>query len=171
MIDLAGLLRQIEQEIYEIERHIHNHERWFGLAAAPTGTHWGDLATLTPYQAISGAGVFGADANDEALVLGVDDTPAIAGNTMYDFHRLMITSASNATDWILRIIHGTGTMADAEAAGNYSDVMIQEARKGAPVELLCERTICGVDKLWIRAMNAMNNATIDFFAGIHEYER
>ena len=169
--DIIADLVTIEQETYETEHHLHNWERWFGLAAAPSGTNWGDLAGLTPYRVISGNGAFGTDPNDEALVLGTDDTPAIAGNTKFDPHRLVITAASNANDWVLRIICGSGTMADAESAGQYSDVMLQEARKGSPVGIIMKRCDSGVDKIWIRAKNGTNNATLDFFIGIHEYER
>jgi len=161
----------IEQETYETEHHLHNRERWFGKLGVQTGTDWGEEASLAPYRAISGNGVFGADPNDEALVLGTDDTPAIAGMTRFDAHRLLITAASNATDWVLRVIYGTGTMADAESAGQYSDVMVQEARKGAPIEIIMTRGTCGSTKVWVRAKNATNNATIDFFIGIHEYVR
>ena len=171
MIDYPGLLRRTEQEAYETEHHLHNRERWFGKLGAQTATDWGDEASLTPYRAISGNGVFGADANDEALVLGTDDTPAIAGMVSYDAHRLMISAASTATDWILRIIYGTGTMADAETAGEYTDVMLTEAKKGVPVDVMMPRTTCASCKVWVRAKNATNDATIDFFIGIHEYER
>ena len=170
MIDEIGLLRQIEQECYQTERHLHNRERWFSIAAPQTATDWGEQASLAPYRAISGNGVFGVDANDEAQVLGADDTPAIAGMFTFDCHRLLITAASTATDWVLRLIYGSGTMADAETDGQYTDVMGQEAKKGFPIEVIMPRCNCGTHKLWVRAENATDNATIDFFVGIHEYE-
>ena len=163
------------QEILEVEKHIHNCERWFGLAAAPSGTNFGDQATLLPYVAISGAGVFGADGNDEAKCIGTDDTPAQTGMTRYDFHRILVVDVENAAPWVLSVIHGSGTMADAESAGQYTDVMIQFAAGpldvGAPVNILMPRLVCGVDKVWIRAKTATNNDEIDLFVGIHEYVR
>jgi len=161
----------IEQEVYEAEKHMHNRERWFGKLGVQTATDWGDEASIAPYQAISGLGIFGADGNDEALVLGTDDTPAISGMTKFDAHRILITASNTATDWVLRLIYGTGTMADAETAGQYTDMMIQEARKGSPVEVLMPRAGCGSSKLWLRAKNASDDATVDFFVGIHEYIR
>ncbi|MCK5235922.1 MAG: hypothetical protein KAR06_02965 [Deltaproteobacteria bacterium] len=164
----------ILSEAEEIEHHLHNRERWFGLAAVPSGTHFGDEAILTPYVAISGAGVFGADANDEANVMGTDDTPAIGGMTKYDLHRILVCDVDNAAPWVLRVIYGTGTMADAEGAGQYTDVMLLFAAGpndvGAPVNIIMPRLDCGVDKVWIRAKNANNNDTICFFVGLHEYE-
>lgn len=159
----------IEEEVIEVEGHFHNRERWFGIATIPTATDWGEQASLSPYRVISGAGDFGSDANDEALVLGTDDTPAISGMTRFDAHRLEVTASSNAGDWVLRLIYGSGTMANAEAAGQYSDVMVQEARKGSPVEVIMPRGTCGVTQLWVKGKNANNNATLDFFVGVHEY--
>ena len=167
---LLGVADSLAYRVQEIENHLHGQERWFGKKAVPTATDWGDLASLAPYRAISGNGDFGSDPNDEALVIGLDDTPVTAGMVSFDFHRIMVTAASNATDWVLRIIHGEGTMADAEAAGHYSDVMIQEAKKGTPVNVMMHRTECAMCKIWVKAKNATNNATIDFFVGLHEYE-
>ncbi len=171
MIDKEGLLRQIEQGVFVIEHHLHNRERWFGISADQSGNDWGLLAGLDPYQAISGDGDFGSDADDEALVLGTDDTTAIAGITKFDPHHIMVEAASNATEFVIRVIYGTGTMADAETAGQYSDVMISEAKKGSPIGVIMPRCDAGVHKMWIRVKNATNNATIDFHYGIHEYER
>ena len=158
----------IDAEVTEIEKHFHNRERWFGKLAVQTATDWGEQAGLTPYRAISGLGVFGADANDAAQVLGLDDTPAIAGMTRWDAHRIKVHAASNANQFVLRLVYGAGTMADAEAAGQYSDTMISEARKGGPVPVLMPRARL-TDKMWLRAKNATDNAWIDFFIGIHEY--
>ena len=167
----GGAVKKTLLEVIDIEKHLHNRERWFGIAAPQTATDWGELASLAPYRAISGLGVFGADANDEALVLGPDNTPAIAGMTRFDAHRVLITAASNATDWVLRLIYGDVplTMVQCEALGQYSDFMVQEARKGSPVDVLMPRCHCTDGRLWIRAKNATNNATVDFFIGIHEY--
>lgn len=164
-------LEKIGDEVYETEHHLHNRERWFGKKGTPTGTDWGDQASLTPYRVISGNDDFGQDAGDEAELLGVDDTPAITGMTLFDAHRVMIEASSNANSWVLRLVYGTGTMADAETAGQYTDFMVTEARKGAPVEVISERGTAGATKCWLRGKNATNNATLDFFIGIHEYER
>ena len=173
-LDTATLIvdvAEVEQLAYESEKHVHNRERWFGKKGSQTATDWADLASLTPFRAKSGNGIFGADADDEALVLGTDDTPAITDMVKYDAHRILVTATSNANDWVLRLIYGSGTMADAETAGQYSDVMIQEARKDSPVEVIMPRGTCGTTKLWIRAKNGTDNATVDFFIGTHEYVR
>jgi len=130
---------------------------------------------LTPFTAISGNNTYGVDADDEALVLGTSDTPLIAGMTRFDLHRIFIVDVSSDTPWKLRIIHGSGTMADAIAAGDYteavvmSDITNPQQSSGVPVELIMPRGVCGSDKVWIQAWNGTNNATIDFLIGLHEY--
>lgn len=154
------------------DEHFHNRERWFGKLGVQTATDWGEQASLTPFQAISGNGVFGADADDEAKVLGTDDTPAITDKQFFDLHRLLVITVSAATAYILRIVYGTGTMAAAEAAGQYSDVpYIRESGvgRGRPIDTMLPKLAAGT-KLWIRAKNATDNATIDFIAGLHEYD-
>lgn len=152
-----------------VEVHLHSPERWMGVSANQSGDDWGLQEGLAPFRAISGNGAYGSDLDDEAKVMGVDDTPYIALSTKFDVHRISVTAASVATDYVLRVVWGTGTMADAVAAGQYSNFMIQEAKKGVPVSLQMPRLDSGVDKVWVQAKNATNDATIDFFVGVHEY--
>jgi len=156
-----------------IEEHLHGPSRLFGVAAVPTATHWADEASLNPFEVISGADDFGPDADDEAQVLGTEDTPAITGNIQYDAGRVQIVATSSTTPWVLRLIWGTGTMGDAETAGQYSDVpFMKESPAGwsSLVEVRMPRSKCGIDKLWARGKNASNNATLDFLISQHEYD-
>jgi hypothetical protein len=42
---------EILEEVVEIETHLHSRERWFGLAALPSGeTHVADLDTIAPFE-------------------------------------------------------------------------------------------------------------------------
>lgn len=170
---LSGVSNSLAYRVEELEKHFHNVERWYGKLAVQTATDWADN-TLTPFVAISGNNDYGTDANDEAKVIGTADTPGIAGNTRFDLHRLFISAASVAELWKLQIIYGTGTMADAIAAGQYSTVMVRtvvpSANQDVPVEVMMPRGVCGSTQIWIRAWSATNNATISFFVGLHEYE-
>jgi len=128
---------------------------------------------LTPFVAISGAGDFGADLNDEAKVLGPDDTPVRVGSTTFDMRRLSIVDVSNATLFFLRLVYGAAgqTMAASEAAGQFTEVAVQQqtaAGQNRPQEIMLERRPVG-SQLWVRAKNATNNATVSFVVGIHEY--
>jgi len=156
------------QDAIILEDHFHNVERWVGKSADQSGNNWGTQSSLTHFTAISGDGDFGSDADDEAKIVGSDDTPLVAGNTHFDAHRIMCVSASNANPFLLRLIYGTGTMQQAITAGQYSEIMVTEARKGSPIEVRMPRVASGT-KMWAQAKNATDNATIDFFMGIHEY--
>ena len=167
-------IADVSAEVTEIEHHIHNRERWFGKTGSQTATDWGTLASLTAYTAISGSGTWGADENDEAQLLGTADTPAITGMAKFDLHRLFMVAFSAATVYYIRIVWGTGTMADAITAGQYSDVPVATnvtpANKatGSPIDIIMPRIAAGT-KVWAQCMNATDNATVTFLIGLHEY--
>jgi hypothetical protein len=148
----------------------HNVERWFGIKAVQTATDWAD-AVLSPFRAISGAGVYGADANDEALVIGSDDTPVQAGMRCFALRRLLVLATSVATVYKVRISWGTGTLAAAVAAGQYTEVMIislSAAGRHVPLDILMPAQPSGTS-IWIQVANATDNATFDFVVGLKEY--
>ena len=162
------------KEIIEVEKHIHSPETWRGLKAVPTATLWAD-DVLTPFVAISGNNTYGADANDEAEVIGTANTPVRSGMTKFDLHRLLVTDVDHDTPYKLRIICGTGTMADAITALQYTEVVVQfdatnpQLSAGIPVEVQMPRCNAGADKVWIQAWNATDDSQIDFLVGFHEY--
>jgi len=162
--------------VAEIERHFHSNERWLGKLPVQTPTQWGKrLPCFTPYRAISGASTWGADANDEAQVLGTADTPVIAGNTRYDIHRIFVSDASDSGVYNIRLVYGTGTMADAIIAEQFSTMMMRmDAATGqiahGPVTAQMRCGTGGATKVWVQVASASNNAWIDFFVGLHEYE-
>ena len=164
----------IDAELEIVEVHLHSREHWCGKSGDQSGNNWG-ADTLTPYRAISGNGVYGADASDEAKVMGSADTPVVAGKASFDLHRITVIAISSDTVYELRIVWGTGTMATAITAGQMSEVMIitstDKANKfgGAPFDLQLPRLTIGT-KIWIQARNATDNATVDFFVGLHEYD-
>ena len=172
---LLGTEDSLAYKVHEIEKHLHNTERWIGQSADQSGNNWA-ADTLTAFQAISGNGVYGADADDEAKVIGSDDTALIAGagNTKFDFHEILIVDASVNTAFKLRIVYGTGAMADAITAGQYSEKMViadsvnPQLSSGIPFAVTFPRQAAGT-KIWIQCKNATDNATIDFFTGGHGY--
>ena len=170
----GSLDHEILKEAKEIEHHFHSNARWLGISGDQSGDDWA-IDDINSYQAISGDDAYGADADDEAKVLGTDDTPIQSGMTKYDFHELLIEDVSVNTVYKLRIVYGTGTMADAITAGQYSQVMVlsdptnPQLAAGIPVEVNMPRLNSGIDKVWVQAWNATNNATVNFFVGVHEY--
>jgi hypothetical protein len=171
---LLGTHDSLAYRVEEIERHFHNRERWFGKSADQSGTNWG-TDTLTPFRAISGSGVYGEDANDEAKVVGSTDTPIFLNSKYMDMHRILVVGVSVDTHYKLRIIYGTGTMSEAISALQYTEVMVKfdatnpQQSAGIPIDIRVPRVSSGT-KYWVQAKNATDNATIDFFAGGHEYE-
>lgn len=170
---LTGTPNSLAYRVAEIERHLHVRERWFGKLAVQTATDWAD-DTLNPYIAISGNDAYGSDPNDEALVLGTDDTPVIVGSVYFDLHRIFITAVTSDSVWKLRIIYGTDTMAAAIAAGQYSEVMVKfdsvnpQQSAGIPIDVQMPRCLADT-QIWVQAWNATDNAQISFFVGLHEY--
>lgn len=165
-----------DEEVFHTEEHLHTKEVWFGKSADQSGNNWGTVAGLTSFQAISGNGDFGSDADDEAKILGSDDTPVVAGKTLFDLHRILVVTQNQSSPYILRVVWGTGTMADAITAGQYSliavvaDSTLEHIAGGAPFSVLMPQVAAG-SKVWVQAKNATDNATIDFLVGLHEYDR
>ena len=165
-------LQSALDEIHILEEHFHNREYMFGKLAPQTATNWGDRASLAAYRAISGNNDFGTDLNDEALILGTADTPVRLTSTQFDMRRIQVLDVSVATVFILRIIHGTGTMADAETDGQYTETSSLQVTapngQAKPIDAYQEKIPVG-EKVWIRAKNATDNAWIDLLVGLHEY--
>ncbi|MFA6576254.1 MAG: hypothetical protein WCS84_12595 [Nocardioides sp.] len=171
---LTGTANSLSYRVHELERHFHGRERWYGKLAVQTATDWADN-NLTPFVCISGANDYGTDANDEALVIGTADTPTIAGMAQYDLHRLFIVDSSVDELWKIQLIYGAGTMAAAIAAGQYSTIMffsdvVANQNPHGPVEVMMPRAAVGSVQVWARCWSGTDNATLEFFAGWHEYE-
>jgi len=181
-LGLLGTSNSLAYRVHEIEKHFHNYERWYGKTADQSGVNpwaksWSDTGIPTPYQAISGTNTFGADANDEALVWGLNDTLIVGGVTMskLDMHRIFVTASSITTILGFRIIWGSGTMADAIAAGQFGGIpIIADAAQGGSVAVITDvmmpRITIGTHKIWVQVKSATNNATVDFYVGLHGYQ-
>lgn len=170
---LTGAEDSLSYKTHEIEKHFHNRERWLGISGDQSGNNWA-IDTLSEFQAISGNNAYGTDANDEAKVLGSDDTPVIGGMVKFDFRQIFIAGVSEDSKYKLQIIYGTGTMADAITAGQYTEEMVSSDKTnpqqsaGMAVDMRIPRQDAGT-KIWVRAWNTVDNATINFMVGIHEY--
>jgi hypothetical protein len=173
---LAGTANSLAYRVHEIEKHFHNHERWFGISADQSGNDWAlSVSTAgmpTAFTAISGNDTYGADANDEAKVWGTDD--AMGSDTKLDLHEIFVTAASETSIYYLRIIYGSGTMADAITAGQYTELpIVADAATGGSIDtiitVMMPRITIGTHKIWIQAKNTTDNATISFLVGAHSY--
>ena len=167
-------IQSVFDEAWETEHHLHNYGRWFGKSANQAGNNWGTETSLTVFQASSNAGDFGT----AIKVLGTDDTPNQPSMLQFDLHRLLISEMSSDVPYILRIIHdvdGDGVANTAEGKGYYTDVMIIPSNTpvnragGTPVDIIDKRDVSGM-RVWAK-VKAAGSVDIDFFVGIHEYER
>jgi len=175
-IKMYDIPTEIIKEIEYIDHHLHGNSRVYGKSADQSGNDWALEFGLTAFRAISGNGNFGSDANDEAKVFGTDDTPFIAGQTLYDPGAITVTGVSSDFVYHLRFVYGTGTMADAIAAGQYSGLTVKfdsanpQQSAGIPLPLKIRKLPVGT-KLWCQAKHSVDNAYIDFYMNeCHGYE-
>ena len=180
---LVALLRKTLAEAHEIERHLHNYERWFGPAAVASGEdHVADpigevggtpAGVITSFQFTSGANkswgtavqIFGA--TDAAVVL-----PS-GRQAVFDLHRMRPTASQfSGRDWYLRIIAGASAAAGV-TADTYSilPLFVDTTRKvQTPVDMITEREDAGT-KMWVQALQTTNNSqeTLDLQFAAHGY--
>jgi len=180
-LGLSGTVNSLSYRVHEIEKHFHNSERWYGKSSDQSGVNPWALSVSTSgmpgsYRAISGTNTYGADANDEALVWGLNDVLSVGGvvQTKLDFHQIFVTASSVTTIWYVRIIYGSGTMADAITAGQFTDFpVIADAAQNGSIDIIIPvmmpRITIGTHQIWVQAKNATNNATLDFLVGVHGY--
>jgi len=162
----------IGHAVAEIERHLHSNERWFELAGTPDGE---DHVAVEIGDA-DGAGVFTVTSGDDTWgdwlqILGADDTPADAGNTKFDLHRLEFAAASQNSSYFFQVAFGADG-ATALTAGDYTDCVFTPASNlidSGPVVIQTERQDAGT-KVWARCMCPGQDAkTLTFYVGLHEY--
>ena len=168
----GSLDHEILKEAKEIESHLHNNEKWFGIAVDSDGglsvAARMDGAVL-PFRLTAGASAFG----DWVQILGSDNTPVISGMTKIDLHRAMIVSTDSTVQFIVQIIQGES--ADfaakllAEDFTEFPYVSGSNNNDSGIADILDERLDVGV-KVWARcACVGQTGKLIDFYFGIHEY--
>jgi hypothetical protein len=158
---LEGVTNSLAYRVEELEKHIHNREKWFGNGAVED--------SLTPYTLISGNNDFG----QEVLLLDTGDTPVDNGYDFFDLHKVEIINVDTASSYLIRIIWGNGTVGEAETAKQYTTLSVTPSGvgsnvAGAPVPILCPRIPVG-SKVWAKCKNATNLAEIEILHGLHEY--
>jgi len=168
---LLGTDDSLAYRVNEIERHFHTWERWFGLAASPSGeTHRADRITTNPAPFVIDAG--NNDWGSWVQILGSDDTPADVGMAYYDLHELDIVAAETANVvYFIQLSFGA-TAAAGLSAGTYIEFpFIPQSANGrpAPIPMICRRLAAGT-KAWARNLcRGTNTSTLSFYFGLHEY--
>lgn len=169
---LNGVPDSLAYKVEEIERHNHNYERWFEVAAVPNG----EIHVADPIGDNGGTN-FQVDAGDDAWgsyiqVVGSSDTPAIAGSAYFDIQRFLISGSERTSIYFIQVVLGTSGAAGL-AAGTYTELAFKPLTVQADSAPLCiqtRRAVVGT-KVWIRIKcPGQNTGTLDFYYGLHEYE-
>jgi hypothetical protein len=167
-------LANIAQEVFEVEHHLHGYERWFGTAAVPAGTtHLADrIGTATgPFQIDGGNDTWGA----WTQILGSTDTPITTDMVKFDPHRIMVDDAEWASiPYYIQIVADDTAAADGLADGTYTEAVWFSGAAistSGPIDVMFRRVAVG-RMLWARCWAVgKNTGTLDFWLGIHEYEK
>ena len=170
---LTGVSNSLAYRVGEIERHLHNTEKWFGLAAVASGeTHVADrLACLIqPFVITAGNNDFGA----WVQILGSGDTPVTSGAVKFDGHRVITTDTNSTNPYIVQVVAGES----ADIAANIAAELFTEApyisatnnNDSGITDIMTRRFPVGT-KVWARCCCiGSNGSTMDFYFGLHEYE-
>ncbi|KKL83116.1 hypothetical protein LCGC14_1977960 [marine sediment metagenome] len=172
--DIVASLVIIEQETYETETHVHNHEKWFGAAAVANGEiHVADRLGpgISPFALLSGNDDWG----DWVQILGSDDTPIRTGMTLYDAHRFMVTTTNSTSPFNIQFVEGESADIAAKIAaedmGETPYISSTNNADSGVADLVFEREATGT-KLWARSICiGMTAKTLNLYLGIHEYVR
>lgn len=162
------------QEVYEIEHHLHNREKWLGLAGTPAAeTHRADRVggATAPFVLTSGDNTFGA----WIQIMGSEDTPVESGKTLFDAHRLLVTGSNSVLPFVVQIVSGESAAIAAKiTAEEFTELMYiasSNSLDSGIEDILTNRVPIGT-KVWARAACiGANGTTISLYYGIHEYER
>jgi hypothetical protein len=158
--------------VIENEGHIHNWEKWFGLAAsADAELHVADRMgpAIAPFQLIAGNLTWGS----WVQILGTNDTPASTGMTLFDGHRVIVIDTDSVNPFIIQVVGGESAGIAAQlAAENFSEfpfVSGTNNNDSGITDIISHRIDVGT-KVWARACCiGSNGSTIDLYFGIHEY--
>jgi hypothetical protein len=157
--------------IMEIERHVHNWERWFGLAGTPDAeVHRADRigTTVAPFQVDGGNNTWGS----WLQILGSSDTPAEGTNAKFDLHKLMIVDCERDAAIHLVQIAAGASGEDALTAKTFTEFVYKPQATNTeelPFDVMMRRQNAGT-KVWVRVWPVgQNTGTLDFFIGLHEY--
>ena len=169
---LEGVPDSLAYRVEEIEKHLHNRERWWGAVAVPDEINAIASTVTVPFAATSGADTWGA----AIPICGTADDPTPGdGDTKFDAHRLLIVDLDNdITPWKVRVIWGTGTSGDAITAGQCTEIMAMtnnipgNQAGGTPIEVIMRRVDVGT-KLWFQSWNDTLGEVLSFFYGVHGY--
>lgn len=170
---LEGVEGSLGYKVDTIEKHLHNNEKWFGLAGTPDAElHRADRITLLPSP-------FRADAGDDdwgswLQVLGSNDTPVKSGMLKFDFHKVLIHGHERNTNmYVMQMASGeSADLAAKLVSEDFTELTLVTGGGTSEVGAIDFKDIrCDAgDKVWARIWaDGQNTGWLDFYIGIHEY--
>ena len=164
----------MNQELYEIEHHLHSQERWFEPRAIPAGEVTVGIEAGTVPTAIT---TFQIDAGNNAYgtwvcIMGSSDTPPVSlpGMKFFDLHKIGIQACERTSLYYVQI--GYGTVGGGVLTGKYTTIWFNPssvAGKSESILFNAPRVAVGT-KVFARCLcPGQNTATINFNIALHTY--
>ena len=173
-IDNTSTIDHIDKEVVEVEHHLHNFEKWFGIAAPQVGENTiaerviGDTAV---FALVSGTSAFNATWTQ---ILGATDTPVASGKTKFDLHRFLVTTTDSTNPFIIQIVSGESAGIAAKiSAEDFTEFMYIASTNNSDsgISDIIDKRVDAGTKLWARcACIGATGKTINFYFGLHEYD-
>jgi hypothetical protein len=164
-LGLAGVNNSLAYRVHEIERHVHSYEKWFGVAAAPSGTHKADRVAqgIIAFELDGGNLTWGS----WVQILGSDDI-----TEKYDLHKIFITDVQETVPYFVQLAFGP-VANDAVTAGAFTELVFRVNATNSDrteIPINCRRQAVGA-LAWARCLAlGTNTGTLDFYFGLHTYE-
>jgi len=164
-LGLLGVNNSLGYRVHEIERHLHCYEKWFGVAATPSGTHKADRVGqgIVAFELDGGNLTWGS----WVQILGSADTTG-----KFDLHKVFVTDVQKTAPYFVQIAFG----ADADAAvtaGTFTEFVFRvNATNSDRTEIpINDRRQSAGALGWARCMAlGTNTGTMSFYFGLHTYE-
>lgn len=169
-LNQGGKIGLILTEVLEINREFHGRELWFGISADQSGDDWALRGSLNPFAFLSGIGDWGA----WFKIIGSDDTPVFTGRPLFAIDRVVISSVSALTPYLLQMVWGGADGDDSLALGNVTELMYRSSTDnpakagGGPGKIRMDELANGT-KVWAR-IKCETAETMELFVGLHGHE-
>ncbi len=145
---LAGVHNSLAYRVHEIEKHLHNDEKWFGVAASASGeTHIADRMGpgIAAFALLSGNDAFGS----WVQILGSSDTPVLAGRVKFDIHRILVTTTDSTTVFLVQFVVGESAGIAAKlSAEDYTEAPYIASTNRSDSGFQCPEINCSSRHQW-----------------------
>ena len=159
---LTGTRNSLAYRVQEIEKHIHNRERWYGQSGV---TGFLDEDSLDDWRLTAGAGeAYGAYVQ---LSNGTETAEGDA-TKRFDLHKIFVQQGNtNDKNYKVQVRIGA-TLATSAIATEFLYRSGANSVEAQPISIICGRYPCNCG-IWVRSKCATDAATLDILVGLHIY--